>query len=200
MFTRNKKARQRGIIASAIVVIGVTGIFLTQNMPYSQMEALQSINNLTKLSDGKPAEAKIPLDYKEINTDTPPQYVESTIDETIKMVKLMEGDWVRVNSVGVKEFNGIRIYFKPSDDGEQIIGIITELPATVHGEFNRGDIKYKGLKGTFGSGFSIQDKLAKENGEGDKYSLTDIKISPNGKHIEVSSGGEPLYTLERVLR
>ena len=56
------------------------------------------------------------------------------------MVKLMEGDWVRVNSVSVKEFDGMKIYFKPSDDGKQIIGIITELPATVHGEFNRGDL------------------------------------------------------------
>mgnify|MGYP000897380685 CR=1 FL=1 len=200
MFTRNKKVRQRGIIASVLTAIGIGGVFLIQSMPYSQIEALQSINNLTKLSDGKPAVARVPLDYKEINTDTPPQYVESTTDEIIKMVGFMEGDWVRVNSVGVKEFDGIRIYFKPSDDGEQIIGVITELPATIHGEFNRGDIKYKGLKGTFGSGFSIQDKLAKENGEGDKYSLTDIKISPDGKHIEISSGGEHLYTLERVLR
>ena len=199
MFTRNKKARQRGIIASAIVAIGVTGIFLAQNMPYSQMAALQSINNLTKLSDGKPAEAKIPLDYKEINTDTPPQYVESTIDETIKMVKLMEGDWVRVNSVSVKEFDGMKIYFKPSDDGEQITGVITEIPATVHGEFARGDIKYKRLRGSFGSGFSIHDKLAKGSGK-EQYTTADIQMSTDGKQIDVSSGGEHLYTLSRILR
>lgn len=198
MITRNKKTQQRGTIVSIMVLIGFGGIFLSQTISNSQQEALQSINNLTRLSDNKPAAARIPLDYKSVNAEVPPQYVESNTDEIIRMAKLMEGDWVRVNS-NTKGLNGLRIHFKTSNNGTQISGVVTDVPLSARYGFSVGDVKFKGLKGSFSTGFSMQDKIAK-NINPNEYEATDIQISQDGTMIEVSSGGNYLYTLEKVIK
>ena len=198
MITRNKKIQQRGTIVYIMVLIGFGGIFLSQTVSNAKQEALQSINNLVRLSDNKPATARIPLDYKSINAEDLPQYVESNTDEIVRMAKLMEGDWVRVNS-NTKELNGLRIHFKTSDDGTQISGVVTDVPPSARYGFSVGDVKFKGLKGSFSAGFSIQDKIVK-NINSKEYEVTDIQISQDGRMIEVSSGGDHLYTLEKIIK
>jgi hypothetical protein len=197
MITRNKQTQQRGMIATALVVVGLGGVFLSQSISDSQQVALQSINALTKLSDQKQAVARIPLDYKSINVEAPPQEVESTSGEVMSMVKAMEGDWIRTNSLNNELFNGMRIHFRSSDDGSQVIGTITSLPQTASNSFSRGEIKYKGLRGSFHSGFFIQDKVSRGI-EGDPFSEVDIQMSPEGKEIKISAGGDFLYSLTRI--
>ena len=142
---------------------------------------------------------KIPLDYKSINTDTPPQKVESTAEEIMVMVKALEGDWLRTNTVNNKNFNGMRIHFRTSDDGSQTIGTITYLPDQAKTEFSLGEVKYKSLRGTYHTGFYIQDKLARSIADG-QFVNVDIQMMPDGKEIQVFSDGGYLYSLIRIIQ
>ena len=198
MITNNKQAQQRGVLASILIIIGFSGVFLSQTITDAQDQALQSINNLVKLSDQKSTASQIPLDYKSINTNTPPQEVESTRADLVKMTKLMEGDWIRTQSK-IEAFNGMRVHFKTSSDGFQTVGVVTALSEGMERNFSIGEIKYKELRGAFRTGFYIQDKVIR-NSTGDPYVETSLRISKDGNSLIFSSGSETLYTLSRIIQ